>query len=75
MKRVGNVQVKGTACVKAVEEGSPKEKNALGLQKSVQPWGQTLALDTMSLSPVGCLGWHMWMWYLGECYGLEIDLR
>ena len=72
MKRVGNVQVKGTACVKAVEEGSPKEKNALGLQKSVQPWGQTLDLDTMSLSPVGCLGWHMWMWYLGECYGLEM---
>lgn len=46
-------QVKGTACVKAVEEGSPKEKNALGLQKSVQTWGQTLVLDTMSFKSCG----------------------
>lgn len=53
MKEQEVFQVKGTACVKAVEGGSPKENNALGLQKSVQPWGQTSALDTVSFKSCG----------------------
>lgn len=53
MKRAGNVPGKGNSLCEGCGGRIPKGKNALGLQKSVQTWGQTLVLDTMSFKSCG----------------------